>query len=77
MKNQITTQEFSVRKMYEGFPSKTSIQFTGTLEECKRELAMHHFVAKRNGADIVSESEMEFTCADYGSMGETVTYDIN
>ena len=77
MNNQeIVQQEFSIHKLWIGYPSKNSIEFSGTEQECKDNLQHCISVSKRNGADIVSEDEYQYTCDNYGCHGETVQFII-
>lgn len=69
-------QEFVIFKKYEGFPSKNSVQFRGTEEECKDMLQNWIGLSKRNGAEIVSEDEYQYTCDNYDNNGATVIFEI-
>jgi hypothetical protein len=70
------TQEFIIYKSYEGYPSKNKIDFRGTEEECKEQLSYWLAMSKRNGADVVSEDECQYTCENYDSNGATVTIEV-
>lgn len=74
--NQYAKQEFIIFKSYEGFPSKNVKEFGGTEQECKDRLQYLISLSKRNGADVVSEDEYQYSCENYGSNGETVTFEV-
>ncbi len=70
------TQEFQIKKTYHGYPSKDKIDFKGSEQECKDTLSHWKDISRRNGADIVSEDEYQYTCDNYDSNGATVTFEI-
>ena len=72
----MATQEFQVTKSYEGYPSKKSVEFTGTEQECKDYLQGCLSLSLRNGADVISKCEYHYSCANYDSNDSTVTFEI-
>lgn len=65
-----------IKKTYVGYPSKNSVDFTGTEQECKDYLAYQCESSKRNGADVVEEDENHYTCDNYDSNNATVIFQI-
>jgi hypothetical protein len=49
----------------------------GSLDFCTNELNTWKFLARKNGADILNESELHMNCIDYAGNGIDVLFQIS
>jgi hypothetical protein len=70
------TQEFTIYKSYDGYPSKNRIEYRGTEQECIEQLSYWLQSSIRNGADVVSSGKYQYTCENYDNNHATVTFEV-
>lgn len=74
--NKQPVQEFRIKKIYEGYPSKDNNNyFKGTYEKCVDEIEAIAWLGRRNGGDIIEHTKTKIVFCNYDNITD-VTFEI-